>query len=241
MGTYFKIIIAGLLTMGCVVHYGQQGREGRKVPPPPPPKAYQQNGTERSAPPPPPPEPTSRPNHYKKSSRYSQPPPPPPPPPIYKRQVVINNNFYRSPNIYVKKPRIKKSYQRLPTGCVNYTWSGRNYYFQNGIYYDYYNNSYRPIAPPIGFTINYLPTGHSNFQFGGIPFFYLHGVFYRKINNYYVVEEPPIGAIIYDIPLDDVEIVTINDQIYYELNGCLYQENYSNYRRSYTVIGKYQN
>ncbi|MDI9337293.1 MAG: DUF6515 family protein [Alphaproteobacteria bacterium] len=162
-------------------------------------------------------------------------------PHFYQHDVFIHNTFYERPRIDVFQPRVFRTFDNLPLGYRTFGWEGRNFYFHGGFYYDYFENKYRIIAPPFGFTLDVLPDNYFSFEWGGVPHFYYHGVFYRRENNVYVVEEPIVGAVVYEIPEQDAEIVTINNNNYYEINGYLYQKGKTNSKTSYTVVGKYQN
>jgi len=131
-----------------------------------------------------------------------------------------------SPRVYIGKPRYYGGYYRYP-GYRSY-----------GYYGGYYGGF---VRPRIGVHISILPPGYWSFNFGGYPYYYYGGAYYRPIphtRNYEVVDAP-LGASVPELP-EGAQVVVINDQKYYELDGTYYKEDIRhNNEIWYTVVGKH--
>jgi hypothetical protein len=158
-------------------------------------------------------------------------------PPV-KRATVVRVNKYPRNKVVVVKPRRARSITVLPAGHTVVAFKGKNFYYHSGYYYNHVGNGYTVIAPPVGVRIRVLPPVHTRIIVQSVPFIYSLGVFYREVENEYEVVDPPIGAVIPDLPLEDVEEVTIDGQKYLECNGVLYKTRSTENGLQYEVVGK---
>lgn len=146
------------------------------------------------------------------------------------------NQFPRT-KIVVVRPRVKKI-QVLAANHTRIIYRNRPYYYQEGRYYRFYNNSYWIIPPPRGIRIGFLPVGYRRVFVGNVSNYYYLGSYYRPVGNEYEAFEPNIGTIVPDLPPDNIEEVTIDGLTYYECNDILYKLITTTNGIEYEVVGK---
>jgi len=160
-----------------------------------------------------------------------------------KKKIVVTQNKPIRPNFYprnkviVVQKRNYRSYNVLPRGYKVIYHRGKKFHYHNGNYYSYYSNRYHIIPPPIGIRISILPVGYKQIFFAGIPYFYYRGAYYQKVNDNYETVAPSVGTIVPELPEDDVEKVTIDDNTYYEYDGVLYKQIPTETGLQYEVVG----
>lgn len=119
------------------------------------------------------------------------------------------------------------------------SFAPRSHYYYPGYYrpYGFYGGFGRP---GIGIHVNILPRGYSSFYLGRVPYYYYGGTFYRpgpRPDDYEVIDAP-LGASVPELP-ENAQVVVINEQKYYELDGTYYKEDIrSNNEIWYMVVGK---
>ena len=71
-----------------------------------------------------------------------------------------------------------------------------------------------------------------------LPHYYYRGVYYRQVNNEYEVVEPSVGTVVPELPENDVEVVTIDGETYYEFDDILYKPLVTKEGVQYEVVGR---
>ncbi|MBV7532971.1 DUF6515 family protein [Chitinophaga sp. sic0106] len=108
-------------------------------------------------------------------------------------------------------------------------------------YYHYrgYRPYYRYYYPPVGFYVNTLPYGYFSLGTAFGPVYYYGGTYYSRSNNQqgYDVVDAPTGAMVPNLP-DGAQEVTVDGNVYYDVNGTYYQEVMTDSGRRYKVVGK---
>jgi len=135
-------------------------------------------------------------------------------------------------------PAYGRRVTQLNSSYRTIAYSGRNYRYNNGVFYSPVGSVFQVVFPPIGIQINVLPLGYRRIYVGPNPYYYYNGVFYNNYQtNEYIVVDPPLGAKLPELP-SGAKLVTINGQNYYELDGTYYVEEYNiNNEVLYTVVG----
>lgn len=130
-------------------------------------------------------------------------------------------------------------YSILPHTSISIYFGGSPYYYDNGLFYGYYNNYYEPIYAPFGIRIRTLPFGYYPFYIGPTPYYYYGGNYYRNYSdNEYEVVDAPLGAVITDLP-KGAQVAMVNGEKFYEFNGTYYKEGVNSKNQViYTVVGK---
>jgi len=110
----------------------------------------------------------------------------------------------------------------LAVGAFAFTLANQHYYYNEGVYYEPYNQGYRVISAPYGAVINNLPDGYENIQVGDQYYYYFGGVFYIDAQgDGFQVVQAPYGAVVSQIPEGALE-QNINGQNILVYNNTYY-------------------
>src|SRR5271154_4594008 len=83
---------------------------------------------------------------------------------------------------------------RLPDGCRRFRIHDHDYFYFEGVFYDYEPSGYVVIAPPVDAEIPELPPGAETLVVGDTIYYYAAGAFYlQQPDDGYIVVAPPIG------------------------------------------------
>lgn len=147
--------------------------------------------------------------------------------------------YSRSKRVIVR-PRIVRTVRVLPAGYTTFVHNRNNYYAHAGLYYSLRNNVYVVTPPPFGIRVSILPVGYRSLNWRNTNYYYNQGAYYNRIaaTNEYEVIEPQIGMVVPELPAENVEEVTINDQVYYEFDDYLYKQIPTKDGLQYEVVGK---
>jgi hypothetical protein len=160
-----------------------------------------------------------------------------------------NNNYNRRPTHVITPKRPKTGYYEHPKPMPKYghtttkvpkysnkIYHGNTYYYyNNGIYYRPYNNSYVVTRAPIGVRVGILPVGYRPVVINRTNYYYYYGTYYTKNNDYYEVIAPPVGAVVENIPTG-YEKIEINGETYFIADGIQYKAIIINNEIWYQVI-----
>jgi hypothetical protein len=150
------------------------------------------------------------------------------------RGYYFNRGFYSS--LYY--PRLGFSLGVLPYGYYPFYWGNSQYYLSGGYFYQYNNNQYTVVEPPLGAAVTELPEGAESIVINGEQYYELNGVYYLPISKddgstaYEVVgkdgqldtsslsdlpmptiPEAHVGEVVTDLP-PDTRKVNLNGEIY---------------------------
>lgn len=124
---------------------------------------------------------------------------------------------------------------RLGPAAISIVLNNRNYWYDQGVYYEPYNNGYQVVTAPEGANVRQLPYGYSTIELGGNTYYYFAGTFYATgPQGFYVTTAPP-GAIVYDLP-EGAEEFSAGDYQYLEYNNTIYQPITIDGRNAYEVV-----
>jgi hypothetical protein len=124
---------------------------------------------------------------------------------------------------------------RLGSAAISIALNSRTYWYDQGVYYEPYNNGYQVVTAPDGAYIRQLPYGYSTIELGGNTYYYFAGTFYATgPQGFYVTTAPP-GAIVYDLP-EGAEEFSAGDYQYLEYNNTVYQPITIDGRNAYEVV-----
>jgi hypothetical protein len=152
-----------------------------------------------------------------------------------------NGGFYGS--LYY--PWLGFSCGFLPFGYYSFYWDGFPYFFSDGYYYQYDNDEYTVVEPPVGAMVKTLPANAKSVVINGQQYYELNGVYYLPITKDdgtvgYEIEGkdgelnttangvtsvvPRIGDIVLKLPADCRKI-KLNGEIYFvSEDGIYYKE-----------------
>lgn len=167
--------------------------------------------------------------------------------PRYSRPPVIwqGTRFYSHYNYYYHpyRPYYYGSFYHpfgyfltsLANTAIWFSWNNQHYGYDQGVYYEPYNNGYRVIPAPIGANVSTLPKGFTTVNVEGDLYYYYAGTFYVPGTNRYEIVPAPPGAVVFDLP-EGAKEVRINDTVYLEYNGTFYLPVLLDGKEGYEVV-----
>jgi hypothetical protein len=95
------------------------------------------------------------------------------------------NGYYNYHGYYNRyyMPRLGYSLGMLPFGYYPFFWGGNPYFFSGGLFYQYNNNQYTVVEPPMGAAIKNLPDNAQSIVINGAQYYELNGVYYEPITR----------------------------------------------------------
>lgn len=166
-----------------------------------------------------------------------------------------NRGYYGS--LYY--PYLGLGYGMLPYDCSPLWWGDDEYYFGNGYFYQYNDDQYTVVEPPVGAEITSLPTGAQSIVINGEQYYELNGVYYLPVTKddgstvYQVTGKdgelntgntgadavvPKVGDIVTALPPDCREVHLNGATFFVSADGIYYQETVdSNNHKVYTIVG----
>lgn len=90
-----------------------------------------------------------------------------------------NRGFYSS----AYYPRLGFSLGVLPYGYYPFYWGNDRFFYSGGYFYQYDNNQYTVVEPPIGAAVNSLPSNAQAITINGQQFYEANGVYYTPITK----------------------------------------------------------
>ena len=149
----------------------------------------------------------------------------------------------------------------LPYGYYPFYYGDDEYFFSNGLFYQYYNDTYTVVEPPVGAEIKSLPDKAQSIVINGEQYYELNGVYYRPVTKddgtivYEVAgkdgelntksdidngqsQGPQIGDIVSELPPDCRKIKVNGQKLWVSPDGVYYQElTDSNKNKTYKIVG----
>jgi hypothetical protein len=149
----------------------------------------------------------------------------------------------------------------LPYGYYPFYFGPYQYFYSDGLYYQYENSQYTVVEPPVGAAISTLPDNAQSIMINGIQYYELNGVYYQPITKddgsvvYQVagkdgelntdqgdqgaaVAPPQIGDIVAALP-NNCKTIRINGQKYYVSPDDYYYQDATdnNNNKVYKIVG----
>ena len=116
-----------------------------------------------------------------------------------------------------------------------FSLANRQYYYDDGVYYQPISGGYTVVSAPVGAVVGSLPDGYETVQLGDDYFYYYGGTFYIGLDQGYQVVDAPVGAIVNNIP-DGATQQNINGEIYLFYNNTYYEPVSFNGEDAYQVV-----
>jgi hypothetical protein len=157
-------------------------------------------------------------------------------------------------------PRIGFTCAVLPYGYYPFYWGDYQYFYSDGLYYQYDNNQYTVVEPPVGAEIATLPEKAQSIVINGQQYYELNGVYYQpvtkddgtvvymiagkdgELNTNQVQDDQPqgpqMGDIVNQLPPDCRKIKVNGEKLYVSPDGVYYQEQVdANGIITYKIVG----
>ncbi|WP_214070021.1 DUF6515 family protein [Mucilaginibacter sp. dw_454] len=113
------------------------------------------------------------------------------------RGFYYNRGFYAS--LYY--PRLGFSLGVLPYGYYPFWWGDSQFYYSGGYFYQYDNDQYTVVEPPIGAAINTLPGNAKSITINGQQYYEANGVYYTPVTK-------DDGSVVYQVAGKDGQLNT---------------------------------
>lgn len=93
--------------------------------------------------------------------------------------------FYNRGGFYGRyyAPRIGFHLSVLPYGYIPFYYGPYQYFYSDGYFYNYDNNQYTVVEPPLGAELNSLPSGTQSIVIDGQQYYELNGVYYMPVTT----------------------------------------------------------
>jgi len=166
-----------------------------------------------------------------------------------------NRGFYGS--LYY--PYLGLGFWSLPFGCYPFWWGDYQYYYGDGYFYQYNDNQYTVVEPPVGAEIVGLPKGAQSIVINGEQYYEANGVYYLPVTKddgsvvYQVTGKdgelntgntgadavvPKVGDIVEKLPPDCRKVHLNGATFFVSADGIYYQETVdSNNHKAYKIVG----
>jgi hypothetical protein len=174
-----------------------------------------------------------------------------------------NHNYYHYYQGYYSSyylPSLGFSCAYLPFGYYPFYWGDDQYFFSQGLFYQYNNNNYTVVEPPIGAEVKTLPEKAQSIVINGQQYYELNGVYYQPVTKddgtvvYQVAgkdgelntgsniqdapQGPQMGDIVLELPLECRKIKVNGQKLWVSPEGVYYQElTDSKNNKTYKVVG----
>ncbi|MES2377822.1 MAG: DUF6515 family protein [Bacteroidota bacterium] len=114
--------------------------------------------------------------------------------------------YYYNRGIYSSAyyPRLGFSLGVLPYGYYPFMWGSDRFYYSGGYFYQYDNNQYTVVEPPIGAAVNSLPSNAQAITINGQQFYEANGVYYTPITQ-------DDGSVVYQVAGKDGKLDTYSN------------------------------
>jgi hypothetical protein len=112
-----------------------------------------------------------------------------------------NHGYYGS----YYAPRLGFSIGVLPYGYYPFYYGDYQYFYSGGLFYQYDNDQYTVVEPPVGAQVNTLPSNAQSIVINGQQYYEADGVYYVPITK-------DDGTLAYQVAGKDGELNTADDQ-----------------------------
>jgi hypothetical protein len=171
-----------------------------------------------------------------------------------------NRGYY---NTYYR-PRLGFTVGFLPYGYYPFFWGDNQYFYSDGLYYQYDNSQYTVVEPPIGAEVTTLPDKAQSIVINGVQYYELNGVYYQPVTKddgtvvYEIVgkdgqlttsdggaqvqnqqpQGPQMGDIVTQLPDNCRKIKVNGTKLWVSADGIYYQEQTdANGNKTYKIVG----
>jgi len=175
-----------------------------------------------------------------------------------------NHGYYHYSHGYYGSyylPRLGFSIGVLPYGYYPFYFGNSQYYFSDGLYYEYNNDQYTVVEPPVGAQVTSLPSSAQSIVINGAQYYEDNGVYYQPVTKddgttvYQIAgkdgqlntdattqdqqpQGPQMGDIVSQLPSDCRKINVNGQKLYVSPDGVYYQQQTDNNNQTtYKVVG----
>lgn len=102
------------------------------------------------------------------------------------------------------RPRLGFTIGVLPYGYYPFYWGDYEYFYSDGLFYQYDNDEYTVVEPPVGAEVTSLPSNAQSIVINGQQYYEVNGVYYKPITK-------DDGTLVYEVAGKDGELNTDDD------------------------------
>lgn len=102
------------------------------------------------------------------------------------------------------RPRLGFAIGVLPYGYYPFYWGDYEYFYSDGLFYQYDNDEYTVVEPPVGAEVTTLPSNAQSIVINGQQYYEVNGVYYRPVTK-------DDGTLVYEVAGKDGELNTDDD------------------------------
>jgi hypothetical protein len=146
----------------------------------------------------------------------------------------------------------------LPYGYYPFWWGDAYYYYSGGLFYQYQNDQYTVVEPPVGAEVKSLPAKAQSIVIDGQQYYEMNGVYYQPVTKddgtvvYQVAGKdgelntgatgaaavtPKVGDIVQTLPPDCKKVKLNGNTLYVSDDGIYYQETTdANGNKAYKIV-----
>ncbi len=99
------------------------------------------------------------------------------------------------------RPRLGFAIGVLPYGYYPFYWGDYEYFYSDGLFYQYDDNQYTVVEPPVGAEVTSLPANAQSIVINGQQYYEVNGVYYKPITK-------DDGTLVYEVAGKDGELNT---------------------------------
>ncbi|MFI5163140.1 MAG: DUF6515 family protein, partial [Sphingobacteriales bacterium] len=155
-------------------------------------------------------------------------------------------------------PWLGLGYGFLPYGYYPFWWGDAYYYYSGGLFYQYENDQYTVVEPPVGAEVKSLPEKAQSIVIDGQQYYEMNGVYYQPVTKedgtvtYQVAGKdgelntgangaaavtPKVGDITQALPPDCKKVKLNGNTLYVSDDGIYYQEvTDANGNKAYKIV-----
>jgi hypothetical protein len=181
------------------------------------------------------------------------------------RGYLPGNTYYHYNRGYYSSyyyPQLGISIGYLPYGYYPFYWDNYQYFYSDGLFYQYNNDQYTVVEPPVGAEVKSLPANAQSIVINGQQYYEVNGVYYEPITkddgtlSYQVAGKdgelntdqsqnvdngpppPQIGDIVPTLPPNCRKINVNGEKLYLSEDGVYYKVIVDdNGNKSYKIVG----
>jgi hypothetical protein len=181
------------------------------------------------------------------------------------RGYLPGNTYYHYNHGYYNSyyyPQLGFSVGYLPFGYYPFYWDDSQYFYSGGLFYQYDNDQYTVVEPPVGAEVKTLPSNAQSIVINGQQYYEVDGVYYEPIAkddgtlSYQVAGKdgelntdqsqnvdngpppPQIGDIVPTLPPNCRKININGEKLYLSEDGVYYKPiTDDNGNKSYKIVG----
>ena len=114
-----------------------------------------------------------------------------------------NTNYHYNHGYYGSyyRPRLGFAIGVLPYGYYPFYWGDYEYFYSDGLFYQYDNDQYTVVEPPVGAEVTTLPSNAQSIVINGQQFYEVNGVYYKPVTK-------DDGTLVYEVAGKDGELNT---------------------------------